>query len=112
MNPSIMVRLGRYKYHYFHGQDCQLFDLESDPDEWDNLADLADYAAVEADLKQLVLDHFEVEHIVPTMLARLEEKKIVRAAMHKNGTNWDYQPFFDATQQYMRASADDPYERK
>lgn len=112
MNPSIMIRHGQFKYHYFHNRDAQLFDLQSDPNEWHNLASLPEYAEIEQKLRDLVLAHFDVDAIMPTMMARLQQKKIVRQAMHRNKTYWDYQPHFDATQQYMRASADDPYMRK
>lgn len=112
MNPSIMARLGRYKYHYFHEQPPQLFDLEVDPNEWDNLVGRPDYTDVERALQAAILEQFDVETIVSTMLTRLQQKKIVREAMHRNGTHWDYQPHFDATQQYMRASADHPYMRR
>ena len=112
MNPSIMVRHGRYKYLYFHEREPQLFDLENDPHEWKNLAGQPQLAQIEAQLQQAVLDNFDVESIMPTIWANLQQKIIVRRAMHRNSTHWDYQPYFDATQQYMRASADDPYMRK
>jgi choline-sulfatase len=112
MQPSFMVRLGRYKYNYFHRRNSQLFDLTADPNEWHNLAGLPEYDAIEQELKALVLSHFNVDDITTTIAARLEQKKIVRQAMHQNATHWDYQPYFDATQQYMRTGLDDPYQRK
>ena len=33
-----MIREGQFKYNYIHGHQPQLFDLESDPGEWNNLA--------------------------------------------------------------------------
>lgn len=112
MNPSVMVRLGQYKYHYFHNLSPQLFDLQADPHEWHNLAGKPAYAEIEGVLQTAVLHNFDLDNIVPTMLARLQQKKIVRQAMHRNHTSWDYQPHFDAAQQYMRTTADDPYMRK
>ncbi|MCI0476864.1 MAG: choline-sulfatase, partial [Anaerolineales bacterium] len=36
--PCFMLRRGKWKYVYIHGYDAQLFDLETDPGEWRNLA--------------------------------------------------------------------------
>jgi hypothetical protein len=36
--PCFMVRKGRSMYIHVHGHDDQLFDLEADPGEWNNLA--------------------------------------------------------------------------
>ena len=44
--PCIMARQGRYKYNYIHGYDPQLFDLEADPGEVDDLAARPDAAHV------------------------------------------------------------------
>ena len=49
-----MLRRGPYKYVYIlhaGGEDEQLFDLRSDPDEWHNVAGEAAYADVVAELK-------------------------------------------------------------
>ena len=50
-----MVRKGKYKYIYIHGHDEQLFDLENDPDEWNNLAGRNDHASFREELKRCIL---------------------------------------------------------
>src|SRR5579871_5757378 len=42
ISPVIMIRRGRYKYTYSLVDSPQLFDLESDPQELENLADSSD----------------------------------------------------------------------
>lgn len=48
--PRCMLRLGRYKLNWFVGHSPELYDLETDPGEWRNLADDPDHASVVADL--------------------------------------------------------------
>lgn len=50
-----MVRRGRMKYVYYHEMPELLFDLDNDPGERYNLAEMADYAAVKGELRALVL---------------------------------------------------------
>ena len=68
--PCIMVREGQFKYNYIHGHQPQLFDLESDPGEWNNLAGAAEYAAIETRLRGLILDRFD-----PDKMARRQPRQ-------------------------------------
>ncbi len=63
--PCFMARQGKYKYIYIHGHDTQLFDLESDPDEMDNLVGTTEHAEVEARLKKAILDRFDPDSQTP-----------------------------------------------
>jgi choline-sulfatase len=48
---AFMLRQGRYKYVHYPDNPAQLFDLDADPEELDNLADDPDYADVRARLE-------------------------------------------------------------
>jgi len=100
--PCFMVRRGRYKYIYVHGHDRQLFDLQEDPGEWSNLAGRAQTAGVEAELHGMLLDRFDPEALARQSAATLRPREIVKEAMRRNGTHWDYTPIFDGTVQYVR----------
>ncbi|MEQ9054307.1 MAG: sulfatase-like hydrolase/transferase [Roseovarius confluentis] len=50
-----MLRQGRFKLCYYHGHPPQLFDLEEDPLEQNDLADNARYAAVRQSLTETIL---------------------------------------------------------
>jgi hypothetical protein len=50
-----MIRSGRWKYCYYHGEPPELFDLVADPREHHNLAGSPDVAAIESALKRRVL---------------------------------------------------------
>lgn len=49
---AFMVRCGRYKFVYYTKYAPQLFDLEADPDELDDLAESPEHARVRADCEQ------------------------------------------------------------
>jgi choline-sulfatase len=100
-----MVRKGQYKYIYVHGEDTQLFDLEDDPDEWNNLSGKPEYQEIETGLKASVLEQFDPDRIEQDVTQSLLKRQLIREAMKVNDTHWDYAPDFDATQQYVRGRA-------
>ena len=52
---AFMVRKGRWKYHHYVRHAPELFDLDADPEETTNLAPLASYSGIVADMeRQLV----------------------------------------------------------
>lgn len=106
-----MIRKGRYKYVYIQDSKAQLFDVVADPGEWQNLVGRPEHKGVEEELKAIILNTFDTDGIQPEIARRLKAKRIVLPAMHSNGTHWDYQPFFDATKQYVRSDGTKSYVR-
>jgi choline-sulfatase len=102
--PCFMIRRGKYKYVTVHGKDAQLFDLERDPDEWHNLVGDPHFREVVEDLRARVLGQFDPDEIEKDVCKSLAQRRLIRAAMKANRTYWDYNPPFDATQQYIRGS--------
>jgi arylsulfatase A-like enzyme len=51
-----MIRTDRWKYVYFKGFSPQLFDLQSDPDEFDDLGESADHAGIRHDMQQRLFE--------------------------------------------------------
>jgi choline-sulfatase len=100
--PCFMVRKRKHKYIYIHGYGSQLFDLEADPDEWNNLAGQPELQAVEDELRTLILAQFDPDQIAAAGAASVRRREMIRQAMERNDTHWDYFPYFDATQQYVR----------
>ncbi|MDQ3707695.1 MAG: choline-sulfatase [Chloroflexota bacterium] len=97
-----MVRRGRYKYIYIHRHGSQLFDLEADPGEWHNLAGQPEMQELEAELHGLILARFDPDRIEADGADSIARREVIKAAMERNGTHWDYSPYFDATKQYVR----------
>jgi choline-sulfatase len=96
--PCFMVRQGRWKYVYIHGHGDQLFDLESDPGEWANLAGERDTA----ELRQAILARFDPDAIACHGVESVARRDVIARAMAMTSTRWDYSPPFDATKQYVR----------
>jgi choline-sulfatase len=103
--PCFMVRDGKYKYVYIHGHRSQLFDLEKDPDEWQNLVGASAYAQVEQRLKGLVLQRFDPHAIDEAVSVSVRKRTLIRQAMALTDTRWDFEPRFDPakgiTDQYL-----------
>ncbi len=102
--PCFMVRQGAWKYVYLHGYETQLFDLESDPGEWHNLAGQPEYAALESHLKGLILSRFDPDAIDAAVAASIRRRWLVKAAMDVTGTKWDVAPYFDPTRPINEAN--------
>lgn len=104
MRPCFMVRKGAWKYIYIHRSPCQLFNLDSDPGEWNNLSGLADVTDIEAELNAVVTGGaFDLDFIEKDIWQRLAQKEVVNRAMAINETVWDYRPDPDPSKQYVRA---------
>jgi len=63
-----MVRTKRWKYHYYPDGYAELYDLKNDPDEYQNLTGIPDYAKVEQEMKDKLL-HWMVTADAPDQIA-------------------------------------------
>jgi hypothetical protein len=84
-----------------HNRDEQLFDLESDPGEWNNLSDHSAYQSVKDELRALILKQFDVEAIDREVQASLLRRQLVREAMDRTGTSWDVFPRFEGRKRML-----------
>jgi choline-sulfatase len=101
---TFMVRQGEYKYILAPGYPPQLYDLVEDPREWQNLADDPAHADIATRLRDLILAEFDPAQIDSEIEASLARRRVIRRAMKTtHQPRWDYQPVFDATQQYWRS---------
>ena len=93
--PCFMVRKGQFKYIYVHGHDEQLFDLQADPGEWNNLASDPAYDELKQELLGRILEQFDPDAIDREVQASIQRRQLVREAMQVTGTRWDASPQFD-----------------
>jgi choline-sulfatase len=96
--PCFLVRRGTYKYVYVHGHGEQLFDLATDPGEWNDLAQTTDTK----EYRDVILEQFDPDAIARDGVESVARRDLIARAMAKTSTRWDWQPFFDATKQYVR----------
>ena len=100
--PCFMVRRGRFKYVLVHGYDRRLFDLEADPGELHDLAPLPEHRTVVDELHALVLATFDPDRLAAEGAASVRRRVVVKEAMARTGTRWDYTPVFDGRTRYVR----------
>jgi len=79
--PGRMVRRGRYKLNYYHGEPLELFDLNTDPHETANLGSDPEYADVRDDLIDLVLADWSPEEIDRKVRESQRRRRILFAGM-------------------------------
>jgi len=105
--PMLMVRCGSWKYVTSPGDPPQLFDLESDPAELNNVASAPDHAHVVTELDAIVTAHWDVDVVYQQVLHSQRSRRVVRSA-HVAGSHhsWDHEPSSDAANQYMRNHLD------
>jgi len=107
--PCLMVRKGRYKYIYSDGEPDQpadppqLFDVEADPDEIHNLAGRVDMQAIERELAGMVHARWDPAALRARVQETQKRRRFIFDALSRGRrVSWDYQPDFNATDQYIR----------
>jgi choline-sulfatase len=79
MRPARMVRDGKWKLNHYHGYDRpQLFDLEADPHEHNDLGASPQHTDVRRELTDIVLDRWDGDDVEQRGLARERAFKTMR----------------------------------
>lgn len=103
IEPWLAIRQGDWKYVWTRNAPELLFNMANDPDEQHDLSADPAHADTKATLKDRLLGRYDVE-AVTQRAARLKQTRVfLQEALSTNtGYQWDYQPFFDASQSYVR----------
>jgi choline-sulfatase len=105
--PIVMIRRGRFKFIHSPVDPDQLFDLVADPDELANLAAAPAHAEAVAAFRREVAERWDLGRIEAEVLASQRRRRLIAAASAKGAAkSWDYQPFRDAAQDYVRGHMD------
>lgn len=91
-STCFMVRKGNYKYNYFHEHGAQLFDLEADPGEWNDLAEDPAYRKIAEELKGLIFATFDPDALEQELRASLARRFMIQQAIEKQNVRWDFKP--------------------
>jgi choline-sulfatase len=104
--PCRMVRRGYYKYIYVHGQSPQLYRLDSDPQELENLAGRAEFAEVETQLREIVLQDWDPVQVTEDIRRSQQRRLFIQRATAGAGMpmNWSFRARFDDDARYVRTA--------
>jgi choline-sulfatase len=105
--PAAMIRDGRHKLIVCRGDPDQLYDLVEDPLELSNVATSPDRGDVVRELRDTLATRLDLAAIERRVLESQRERRVVAAALTAGEVAaWDYQPFVDASTQYVRTRED------
>ncbi|RVB13856.1 choline-sulfatase, partial [Mesorhizobium sp. M7A.F.Ca.CA.004.05.1.1] len=101
--PLVAIRDGRYKFVHCELDPPQLFDLEADPLERDNLVDDAANAGLVAAFMDKVQSRWDMAGFDAAVRESQARRWVVYPAL-RNGAYypWDFQPLQKASERYMR----------
>ena len=105
--PIFMLRRGNLKYIFSQPDGDQLYDLNVDPQELNNVVDSPEYLADAASFQSEVMDRWNMSQILVDVLDSQANRRVVDHALRKGQYSaWDFQPTTDASGQYMRNHLD------
>ena len=89
----IMVRQGKWKYTRSVGGTERLYDIDSDPGEWRDLASDEAYGILKEELAALIAARFDLEDIERKAAASYKRRKIIQASTKMPGApTWNWSP--------------------
>lgn len=108
--PCLVLRRGRYKYIYCEPDPGMLFDLDADPNELENLCGRGEYADIEREMESEILRRWDPpdlkRKVMESQQRRLFLQEVLMTGRHRP---WDYQPWRDASQQFLRSGNSPTY---
>ena len=107
LGPMVMLRRGRWKLIHTASDPDQLFDLESDPLERDNLAAAPEHASIVRGFREEIEKRWDLEAIDKDVRRSQRARLTVFPALQQGARfPWDFQPSRAASQQYTRNTMD------
>ena len=105
--PLVSVREGRFKYTHCELDPPQLFDLETDPHELNNLAEDPAHAETAKAFAEKVNTLWDMSAFDAEVRQSQARRLLVYEAL-RNGNYypWDFQPLKKASERYMRNHMD------
>ncbi len=105
--PMVSLRYGPWKYNRCALDPDQLFNLDEDPHELTNLADMSDHQSTLTSLRAKADARWDLAAFDADVRKSQARRWVVYEALREGGYYpWDYQPLRDASEQYMRNHMD------
>ena len=105
--PMVCIRRERWKYIFCSLDPEQLFDLDKDPNELDNLIENTDYKSTIQSFRDTIGSAWNLDRFDQDVRESQAKRKVVYEALRKGGYYpWDFQPLKQASERYMRNHMD------
>ena len=105
--PMVCVRKDQWKYIFCSLDPEQLFDLDKDPNELDNLIENTDYKSTIQSFRDTIGSTWNLGRFDQDVRESQAKRKVVYEALRKGGYYpWDFQPLKQASERYMRNHMD------
>lgn len=105
--PMLMIRRGRYKFITCPTDSDQLFDLEFDPNEVNNLVEAPEETRRLTEFQAEARQHWDAEALRKRVIRDQERRRRVHAALRIGRyQSWDFDPKRDASTEYIRSHLD------
>ncbi|BFZ58883.1 hypothetical protein PYCC9005_005949 [Savitreella phatthalungensis] len=103
ISPLFMVRQGDYKLIYCPTDPVELYNVREDPLERTNLASDPHHTGLTATLLADVTSRVDITRVTQQVLKSQRSRRLCHDALSRGKvTGWDFQPFFDTREQYIR----------
>jgi choline-sulfatase len=106
-SPAFIFRKDGFKYVFCEDDPGMLYDLDNDPLELNNLSGNRDYENVEESMLSEIHSRWDAADIKERILKSQKRRLYIQKVLLKgNRTPWDYQPYRDASKEFVRSSVD------
>ena len=105
--PMVSLRYGKWKYNRCALDPDQLFDMEADPHELTNLAEVPEHQGTVQTLRAKSEARWDLDRYDADVRASQAKRWVVYEALRQGGYYpWDHQPLRDASERFMRNHMD------
>ena len=106
-SPMVSLRYGKWKYNRCKLDADQLFDLDGDPHQLTNLAEVAEHQGTLTQLRAKSKVRWDLDKFDADVRVSQARRWVVYEALREGGYYpWDYQPLQKASERYMRNHMD------
>lgn len=106
-SPALILRKNGFKYVYCEDDPGMLFDLNNDPRELVNLCGNAEFKSTEELMLAEIQRRWNSSELKASIIKSQRRRLYLqRVLLMGSRTPWDYQPYRDASREFVRSSSD------